>query len=258
MTWEDAASFTYLLDDYPGAAAAYSLRRLDSTYTGSAIRVRRADNNAEQDIGFDNNELDTSALATFCSGTDGFVKTWYDQSGNGNNATQTTAANQPKIYDSGTGVITENGKPALNYDGVNDTLSFTEISTIESLMLVAAPTDTTGNGSCFILGDNNTYNYHSGDGGIWLNNIYSATSVRNGSNYLNGSLTNLTTTQRTASQVSLAMYHDGTATGSQLFQDRGGTKQWTGTAQEFIIYSSDESSNRTGIETNINDFYSIY
>ena len=258
MTWEDAASFTYLLDDYPGAAAAYSLRRLDSTYTGSAIRVRRASDNAEQDIGFDNNELDTSALATFCSGTNGFVKTWYDQSGNTNNATQTTTGNQPKIYDSGTGVVTENGKPALNYDGVNDTLSFTEISTIESLMLVAAPTDTTGNGSCFILGDNNTYNYHSGDGGIWLNNIYSATSVRNGSNYLNGSLTNLTTTQRTASQVSIAMYHDGTATGSQLFQDRGGTKQWTGTAQEFIIYSSDESSNRTGIETNINDFYSIY
>jgi len=25
-----------------------------------------------------------------------------------------------------------------------------------------------------------------------------------------------------------------------------------------IIYASDQSSNRTGIETNINDFYSIY
>ena len=28
--------------------------------------------------------------------------------------------------------------------------------------------------------------------------------------------------------------------------------------QEFIIYSSDQSSNRTAIETNINTFYSIY
>ena len=28
--------------------------------------------------------------------------------------------------------------------------------------------------------------------------------------------------------------------------------------QELIIYSSDELSNRTGIETNINNFYSIY
>ena len=100
MTWEDASGFTGLLDDYPGAAAAYSLRLLDSTYTGSAIRVRRASDNAEQDIGFDNNELDTTALATFCAGTNGFVKTWYDQSGNANYATQTTTGNQPKIYDS--------------------------------------------------------------------------------------------------------------------------------------------------------------
>ena len=27
---------------------------------------------------------------------------------------------------------------------------------------------------------------------------------------------------------------------------------------ELVLYSSDQSSNRTGIETNINDFYSIY
>ena len=80
-----------LLADYPGASAAYSLRLLDTNYTGSAIRVRRASDNAEQDIGFDSNgDLDTTALATFCSGTDGFVKTWYDQSGSGNDATQTT------------------------------------------------------------------------------------------------------------------------------------------------------------------------
>jgi len=108
MTWEETTSFTGLLDDYPGAAAAYSLRLLDSTYTGSAIRVRRASDNAEQDIGFDNNELDTSALATFCSGTDGFVKTWYDQAGS-NDATQATTSAQPKIYDSVAGVVLEMG-----------------------------------------------------------------------------------------------------------------------------------------------------
>jgi surface protein len=71
-----------LLDTYPNAAAAYSLRLLRSAYTGSAIRVRRSSDNTEQDIGFVSNELDTSALTTFCSGTNGFVKTWYDQSGN--------------------------------------------------------------------------------------------------------------------------------------------------------------------------------
>jgi len=33
---------------------------------------------------------------------------------------------------------------------------------------------------------------------------------------------------------------------------------WAGNIQEIILYPSDQSSNRTGIETNINDFYNIY
>ena len=33
---------------------------------------------------------------------------------------------------------------------------------------------------------------------------------------------------------------------------------WNGNAQELIIYNSDQSSNRTGIESNINTYYSIY
>ena len=89
--------FVGLLDTYSGSTAAYSLRLLRTDYTGSAIRVRRASDNTEQDIGFVNNELDTASLTSFCSGTNGFVKTWYDQSGNGRDATQSTAANQPQI-----------------------------------------------------------------------------------------------------------------------------------------------------------------
>jgi hypothetical protein len=48
-----------LLDTYPNAAVAYSLRKLRTAYTGAAIRVRRAIDNAEQDIGFNdfNNTL---------------------------------------------------------------------------------------------------------------------------------------------------------------------------------------------------------
>ena len=114
-----------LLDTYTGAAAAYSLRRLSGSYTGSSIEVRRASDNATLDIGFVNNELDTATLSTFCSGTNGYVTTWYDQSGNGNDAEQTTAASQPKIYDSSSGVILENGKPTAKFDGTDDFLSNT-------------------------------------------------------------------------------------------------------------------------------------
>jgi len=113
----DAAGFgtPLLLDTYPGAAAAYSVRKLRTAYTGNAIRVRRSSDNAEQNIGFVAGNLDTTALTTFCSGTNGFVTTWYDQSGNGNDATQSTAANQPQIVSSGS-VINVNSKPCLQFD----------------------------------------------------------------------------------------------------------------------------------------------
>ena len=104
-----------LLNDYDGAAAAYSLRLLDKSYSGSAVRVRRASDNAEQDIAFSNNELDTATLETFASGTDAFVTTWYDQSGNGYDATQTTASAQPQIVSGGTSLgYIENKTDAIN------------------------------------------------------------------------------------------------------------------------------------------------
>lgn len=46
-------------------AVAYSLRKLRNAYTGSAIRVRRSFDNAEQDIGFNGTNLDTTALQNF-------------------------------------------------------------------------------------------------------------------------------------------------------------------------------------------------
>jgi len=46
-----------LLDLYPGATVAYSLRKLRTAYSGSAIRVRRSSDNTEQDFGFDSSEI---------------------------------------------------------------------------------------------------------------------------------------------------------------------------------------------------------
>ena len=40
---------------------------------------------------------------------DGFVDTWYDQSGNGSDAVQATASEQPKIVDSATGALVPGG-----------------------------------------------------------------------------------------------------------------------------------------------------
>ena len=104
-----------LLDSYSGAAAAYSLRKLKSSYTGSAIRVRRSSDNTELNIGFDSDgNLDTYSLSAFVGTGNGFVSIWYDQSGS-YNLIQTTAANQPSIVLSGA-INTQNGKPILITD----------------------------------------------------------------------------------------------------------------------------------------------
>ena len=109
-----------LLDTYTGAAAAYSLRKLRTAYSGSAIRVRRSSDSAEQDIGFTaGGDLDESALTTFCGAGDGFVTTWYDQSGSAIDLSQATVTSQPKIVSSGS-VENVNSKPCVSFDGTND------------------------------------------------------------------------------------------------------------------------------------------
>ena len=110
-----------ILDDYSGAAAAYSLRKLRTAYTGSAIRVRRSNDNSEQDIGFTSaGDLDTASLKTFVGANSGFVTTWYNQGDTASiNFTQTTAASQPRIVNAGT-VERRNGQPSIFFDGSND------------------------------------------------------------------------------------------------------------------------------------------
>jgi hypothetical protein len=115
-----------LLADYPGSAAAYSVRKLADT-AGLSMRIIVDDtavigtvdaSDTEYDIGFDaNGDLDVARIREVCNNPSGanynaYVVTWYDQSGNGNHATQTTYTNCPQIYD-GVDVIMENGKPAL-------------------------------------------------------------------------------------------------------------------------------------------------
>ncbi len=51
----------------------------------------------------------------------GFVETWYDQSGSGNNATQTTASKQPKIVSSGTIIKNVKGFPSVKFESANST-----------------------------------------------------------------------------------------------------------------------------------------
>lgn len=93
---------TYFLDLFPGAAYAYSYRKLSPYYGGSCLRIRRSTDNTELDIGFNGDYVDESAITTFIGANYGYVVKWYDQSGNGVDKVQTTAGEQPISVNAGT------------------------------------------------------------------------------------------------------------------------------------------------------------
>jgi len=257
-TAQVAPAFTGLLDTYSGASVAYSLRLLSSTYSGSAIRVRRSDDNAEQDIGFRNNELDTSTLETFSIGSDCFVVTWYDQSGGTNNATQTTASAQPKIVSSGT-TITEGGKPTIDLS--SSTYFDLELASGYNLFSVISLAD-----KQFVYSkstDSNMYIRQRTFGGVDKYRFRKTTSdytflgghIENtrflfnhniSNNFVQQNGTQNTGTPSTPTEMSF----------DRLFANSSGANNVTGVVQEFIVW--DNGNNNEGIETNINDFYSIF
>ena len=247
--------FTGLLDTYSGAAAAYSLRQLSSTYSGDAIVVRRASDNTTQNIGFVNNELDTASLESFCSGTDGFVTTWYDQSGNGNDAAQATAADQPKIVASGS-TITEGAKPSLEFDDITQGFDFTTALNYSlgfSFVVLNPKTDATW--SVFTDGSKVVPIAQQGSGSS--NSFgYDLVNLWNNSSLL-GSTRGDVYTSTTNQNNLLSIEMDTLGSNITRLFDRGGFV-FGGTSQELVIYTSDQSTNRTGIETNINTHYSIY
>ena len=110
-----------LLDYAPGAAAAYSLRSLSNSYTGPVVTVRRSTDSAELD--FTAPEVSDGTLAAWCGGGDGFVKVWHDQSLNNRDCTQATTADQPKIVESGSLILSGNA-PAVRFATVNDLSTF--------------------------------------------------------------------------------------------------------------------------------------
>lgn len=95
---------------------ARSLKKLISTATNS-IRVRRSGDDAQQDIGFDGDALDTTALALFVGSDSAYVVTVYDQTGGGRDMTQATSSKQPRIVNAGS------YEGIMKWDGTDDAMS---------------------------------------------------------------------------------------------------------------------------------------
>ena len=211
------------------------------------------------------------------SGNDGFVDTWYDQSGNNNHADDHAADRQPKIVISGSLVKDANGHPEINFDagggGGHQYLEKTaytqgdleQANTIFSIAKLDTAQDanrkiydgtastkrnalflhTTGDGQFVFFADDIVA---TGVTATNDKNLFSA--VFNGASsklFING-------TEAAAGDVG-----DYPMSGIIIGKNNVNFSNfWIGQIQEIIIYNSDQSSNRSALETNINGHYGIY
>ena len=270
---------TPVLDTYPSALEAYSLRLLRTAYAGNAIRVRRSSDNTEQNIGFVNGYLDTASLLSFVGAGNGFITTWYDQSGNARNMTQTTAGNQPRIVTSGS-LLTSNGKATISF-GTNDDwwLDANALSSQATISLFATWTITDGPSNGGVYGPSAT-------AGIGLELIQSTTKPTtlriNGTERATGATTagrlwtsaTQTVTSILGNSTSVAAYKNDasvTMTDSSAMPTLNSSASTSlgryydvtsynmyGNVQEWVIWTSNQTSNVSAINSNINSYYGTY
>ena len=201
---------------------------------------------------------------TFCGVGDGFVSTWYDQSGNANNATQATTTAQPKIVDAGALVV-----GGLDFDGVDDALDAAGVVTANGAKDTTIIVGKVSGADQIFIDNLSTLDPHaigsSSDGNFQLyadllNDRFYGTADANEnlhfvykadvSNQSTGSLNGVVDTLNAGT--------DGYTGGIKIGMYRTGAGPLDGTINELIVYASDQSANRTGIETNINAAYTIY
>lgn len=279
-----------LLDTYTGAKVAWSYYQLRTAQINS-IRVRRSSDNTEQDVGFVANYLDTASLKTFCGVGDGFITTEYDQTGNGKDAVQAVAGNQPSILLSG--VLNKlNGRVCAVFDGSNDRLltattvnggtkpanytnfnvgCFSDVTLDYNAFVVSSKNDAT---------DQNTYNSlttNAVNGGLYLSygdgtnskvNISALTVTSNTQFIISQTLVSPTTFNAYLNGgAALTLVTTGIGTGSSGTEYRTGIGSWgeygsglflNGKFQEHIMFATDQSANRAAILLLLNTRYATY
>ena len=203
---------------------------------------------------------------------DGFVETWYDQSGNSNDVTQATAGSQPKIVNAGS-LVTVGSRASFKFDGSSDFLeretytqgSLSQPNTFFSVAELDAYADenrkvydshvstarnmlqlnTAGNGQFAHFAGTVAATGEDADADRHL-----FTSLMNGASSdlrIDGTSK---TTANTASQAMTGIVIGANHNTAENF--------WDGDIQEIIIYNSNQSSTTTAVETNINSHYSIF
>lgn len=262
-----------LLDAYPGAAVAYSLRKLRTGVT-NVVRVRRSNGDLEQD--FSAVEILNGTLESWVgAGNNGFVTRWYDQSLNGNNLNQNVTANQFALVVNGA-LNLINGKPSASATlltgltrgpyflntRVNVARSFFTVAKINTISSVNYLCFQENGGVAFQTGgifQAGSFLNLNGMGGFDNVNIRSITGedLNQTLGYVNLKDNSLFAAKNGSAAVNAGSFVTE-LTIYTVFGRNADFGAFRGEAQEYIAYPFEQSGNKVAIEANINAYYNVY
>jgi hypothetical protein len=206
----------------------------------------------------------------------GFVETWYDQSGSGNDATQTTASDQPSIVQNG-GICKSNGSPSVFFTGDtrDDELDFTDLTLTDATIFTVVNIDNSADQQIILGGSASTATgtmIPMMDDGSSTTQVYKNSTVggaeQGSSQFKNGAQVTLSNRNdafdnlAVNSQILFTMVDVDVAAAKVLdgisrTPADASTFHLQGQMNELIIYNTDLSSDRGTIESEIANHYNI-
>ncbi len=237
------------------------------TYTSSGFKTATLTATGDYvGVGFPEGDVPSNfTVSNFKVLGNGFVDTWFDQSGNSNDAEQATAGNQPKIVNSGS--LVANG---IDFDGSNDRLTIPNdlIASINSASsFLVAKSDTVSSSRIALALSHSTSNFRFYAGALLSSKFnfgYQDTALKI---ELGAADTNKHLFTSIAGSSNAEAFLDGTSKGTVSSVDGKSTLSsggigsintgnfWSGTIEEVIVYNTDQSANRVALETNIQTAY---
>ena len=266
-----AATFVPFFDTFANGLEGWSLDRLVTGYSAPILTIVRPSDSATQDIYLDGNSVDTASILAFVGSENAQVKTIYGQLGY-KNLEQLTLASQPLIARAGV-ILTDGGKPCIEFDGVDDEMSVTSGYSIDqskmSALMVTKSLEVANRRGQFRLSEGGGAQvYVNFTGGVTPTVVLfgAGTTLLSYTQGLNRQLIDYFVSSGTAqfgldgSDVGIT----GTQTNGSNVLNVGGIGLGTTYAtnmnfQELILFdNADRTGERTAMRSSINSRYSIY
>lgn len=285
--------FEFLITDLKDGDRAYSdARKLssDNVYAGPLIRVRRSSDNTELDIMpvLIGSEwvLDQVSLIDFVTENDGsqaWIVTRYDQSGQGAHAVQNVLSDQAPIVIDGVVVLDpDTNRPAHFSNGIDHWYPMPPVSNFTRCLSICVhgveaigfnPQNRVGFGNVGSLSSNFPYTYwwfrFGANGGIiydgvgqttGINNIHFAGQLQTGAqlNMMWREISN--NIEMRLNGVNGTVINEGVPIPGNVFNsiDRRNNRYHRGYKSEDVYYGSDRDQTEVWIENNVNNFYQIF